>query len=254
MIDIGNASETLLAALIATIEACGATWSDPTISLVLRDLARHPEGVIIDALERCRRELRFKLTLADIIDRIDDGRPAPDEAWAQVSAALDERRTVVATDEALEALREVRHLAGDDNAVRMGFRAAYQRIVLRNKAEGIAPQWVPSLGHDPEQREAALREAADKGRLDPKQVPRLLGAATDPLMLPAAEEEKEARRPLVLTSPEGQQKISDLLAQLGGGLRLERQRQAAREPKYDWKAEEQRLQDRQDTTGVRRAS
>jgi hypothetical protein len=167
MLNLGNVSEHLIAELAATIQATGTQWSEVTIQVVLRDLGRYPEEQVIHALSRCRVELKFKLTVGDIIERIDDGRPAADEAWAHVSRALDERVSVVATDEALQALGEVRHLA-DETAARMAFRAAYQRIVLRHKADGVPPQWVPSLGHDPKGRARAVAEATERGRLLPE--------------------------------------------------------------------------------------
>lgn len=233
-IDLGGASDAVGLALLVTVELCGAQWTEASVSIALRDLAKYPEPLVIAALERCRTELKFKLTLGDIIERIDDGRPAPDEAWAQVSAGLDERATVVATDEALEALGEVRGLAGDHNAVRMAFREAYKRITLRNKASGRFPQWVPSLGHDPEGREVALRAAAAAGRIEASAVVGLLGAATPSLALPPRSEEDMMQ--------EGRERITAIMAQLGDGLRADRQRQRDREPKYDWRQQEERLQ------------
>lgn len=234
MVDLGTASDQLVMALGVTVEVCGAQWSDAAMSIALRDLAKFPEELVIAALDRCRTELKYKLTLGDIIERIDDGRPAPDEAWAQVSAGLDERATVVATDEALEALGEVRGLVGDHNAVRMAFREAYKRITLRNKSAGLLPRWVPSLGHDPEGREVALRAAAAAGRIDGASVAGLLGAATPALALPPRSEEDIMQ--------EGRERVAGILAQLGGVLRADRQKQREREGRIDWAAEEERLQ------------
>lgn len=232
--DFSRFSGALQMALGATLQATQTVWQQATIYIALQDLSRYPEQAVLAALERCRLELRFPMRTGDIVERIDDGRPAADEAWAQVSAGLDERATVVATDEALEALGEVRHLADDPNAARMGFRAAYQRITQERKAAGIAPKWIPSLGHDPEGREPALREAADKGRIEHSQIIGLLGAATTSLALPPRSEEDRMR--------EGRERAGALLAQLVGSLKADRRQQRAREPRIDWQAEEERLQ------------
>lgn len=243
MVDLGGVSDAVALELTATVEVCGAQWTQAAVSLALRDLAKHPEERVIAALARCRAELKYKLTLGDIVERIDDGRPAADEAWAQVSGGLDERATIVATDEALEALGEVRHLASDHNAVRMAFREAYKRIVTRNKGAGVSPSWVPSLGQDPEQRERALREACDRQRLTPRKVAYLLGlppprddddADTKKKELPARSAESY--------NEEGRERVAGILAQLGDGLRADRQAQRSREPKYDWREQEERLQ------------
>ena len=69
MLDIGNASEQLAANLAATIQATGAQWTEPTIAIVLQDLTRYPEEQVIYALARCRVELKFRLTVGDIIER-----------------------------------------------------------------------------------------------------------------------------------------------------------------------------------------
>lgn len=265
------ASKELRAELGLTVNLIGANWGPEMIPMVLKDLAIYPELLVIAALQRCRRELKFKLTPSDIIERIDDGRPAPDEAWAQVSAGLDERATVVATDEALEALAEVRGLAGDHNAVRMGFREVYKRIALRNKAAGIFTKWVPSLGHDPEQREVALRAAAAAGRLDLSSIVGLL-RSPDPIpeaqkFLPghaAADNETPFMRHVktcqrcqkedvgceageLLPTPDerqdfGLRRVTWILFRLGQGLRADRRQQRDREPRFDWAAEDERLQ------------
>jgi hypothetical protein len=228
VVDLAGVSDELALELTATVEVCGAQWTKAAVSLALRDLAKYPEPAVIAALARCRGELKYKLTLGDIVERIDDGRPAPDEAWAHVSAGLDERATVVATDEALEALGEVRHLAGDHNAVRMAFREAYKRIVVRNKAAGALPSWVPSLGQDPEQRVRVLEEAADRMRLSPQKVAFLLGLPAPSYNVPRPQKALPARS-TESYNEEGRERVAGILANLGQGLAADREKQRKRE-------------------------
>ena len=182
-----EASDQLVVAMAITIEVCGTKWTKETMSAVLTDLvARFSESAIHDALSRCRYELKGALTLADIVERIDDGRPGPDEAWAQVGA-LDEQRSLVATEEAMEAWGEVRGLLeSDETGARMAFRDAYRRIVARNRTEGVPVKWIASLGHDKAGHEGALREAADQGRLEGRHAAMIAGhASNDPKALRA---------------------------------------------------------------------
>lgn len=112
---------------------------------------------------------KFAPTPADVIAQIDaarsDGRPGAEEAWAMVP--LSEAQTVVWTNEMAEAFGIASPLlqAGDKIAARMAFREAYERIVDQAKRAGRRPVWVPSLGHDLQQRKQALTAAVQKGLL-----------------------------------------------------------------------------------------
>lgn len=94
-----------------------------------------------------------------------DGRPTADEAWAIVPKS--EGPSVVWNDEIAEAAGIAMDLLdeGDQVAARMAFKAAYERIVERNRAEGLPVKWWLSRGHDRQDDERAVREAMDKGRL-----------------------------------------------------------------------------------------
>ena len=128
-------------------------------------LMAYPEDATLRALRRCAEEVKGRLCLADIIERITalDGRPSADEAWAQVGPATEED-TIITTEEALAAWAEVRHL-GDETAARFAFRAAYQRIVGEHRAAGVPPRPHVSLGRDLARRKAVLARAVQAGRL-----------------------------------------------------------------------------------------
>lgn len=159
------ASEALIKLLVATAEVMGAELSLDAARLMCEDLGQHPEPQVFAALARCRRELRGRFTLAEVLARIDDGRPSTEEAWAMVPR--DEYATAVLTEEIAEAMGIAQPLLveGDPIAARMAFKDAYARIVARNKQLGIGPAWFPSLGWDKAGRAPVLAEAVRLGRL-----------------------------------------------------------------------------------------
>lgn len=188
-----QAPDPIALEILATAEVCGVVWTEPAARLIRNELREYAPEQVSKALRRCRREVTGRLTLAAILDRIDDGRPTPDEAWAQAGTS-DESRTIVTTDEALEALGEVRALLeSDEVAARMAFRDAYKRIVAQSKESGRIPVWVPSLGTNPAGRAAPVLRAVEQGRLTPKQAEQAIGAlparAAAP-MLPAGPAQK----------------------------------------------------------------
>lgn len=168
-------SEKLVQAIAVTAELSGTQLS-PTAARVFADnLAHYPEAQVLAALDNCRRELRGRLTLAEVILRLDDGRPGPDEAWAMVMHALaDERITIVWTEEMAVASGPARAIIDDPVAARMAFLASYRRLVqaARDKAQPVI--WTPCLGWDLAGRDGPLLEAASLGRLTPTHVQALL--------------------------------------------------------------------------------
>lgn len=135
------------------------------------ELERYPETAAIEAMRRCRRVLNGRLTLAAIIEHIDnlDGRPGPDEAWAML--AHDERATCVWTEEMQAAFRASAPLLfeGDRIAARMAFKEAYEREVGKARSEQRPVAWSVSLGWDKAGREGPIREAVERGLLSPQE-------------------------------------------------------------------------------------
>lgn len=168
------ASSALLQAIAVCAELTRTQLSEAAARVLADDLSRYPERQVLHALSRCRRELRSGLTLADILARLDDGRPGPEEAWAMMPR--DESQSVVWTDEMAQAWGVARPLIdeGDTIAGRMAFLEHYRGLVQTARDRGLPPHWTPSLGHDPAGREAVLVEAAEKGRLLPSHVAGLL--------------------------------------------------------------------------------
>lgn len=143
-------------------------------------LVNYDFKLVTDAFNHHLRNSKFSPKPADIIENINamhsDGRPSDDEAWAMIPH--DESKSVVMSDEMAEAMAIAKPLidAVDYIAARMAFKQAYKRIVDANKMKGIAPKWSPSLGHSPEGREQALKEAVRLGRIAESHAAALLPA------------------------------------------------------------------------------
>lgn len=158
-------STDLIKAVAVTAELCGRTFSEGAARVFLDDLSGFPEHQVLVALKRCRREVRGVLTVQDVVSRLDDGRPGPEEAWAMIPK--DERGSVVWTAEMADAMGVAMPLLleGDAVAARVAFRERYVRVVADARDAGRQVDWTLSEGHDRRGVEHVVREAVDKGRL-----------------------------------------------------------------------------------------
>lgn len=188
-------SKAVLQALAVTAELTNTQLSAGAARVLANDLAGYPEGQVLGALDRCRKELRGKLTLADILSRLDDGRPGPEEAWATVSPALaDERVTIVWTEEMALASAPARAIVDDPVAARMAFLECYRRMVQQARDDKQPVLWTPSLGYDARGREGPLLEAVRRGRLGAVHVAGLLPHRNEPAPEIAALLKSEPKR------------------------------------------------------------
>lgn len=169
----------VLQAIAVTAELCGTNLSEPAARLLLQDLSKFDERAVLTALSKCRRELKGRLTLAEVITRIDDGRPGPEEAWALLPR--DEESSVVWTQEMVDAWAICRSMMQEGEMVpaRMAFKEAYLRLVAEARDAGVKVRWIPSLGHDKADREAVVRRAVELGRLTNEHAKALLPAPAD---------------------------------------------------------------------------
>lgn len=158
-------SSDLIKAVAVTAELCGRTFTQAAASAFLEDLAEYPEAQVLKALSRCRKEVRGILTLSDVINRLEDGRPGVEEAWAMVPR--DERITGLWTEEMAQAWHIARaHIrCGEDVAARMSFKEAYVRLLGDARASGRKVVWSVTLGHDVDGRLPVLNEAVRVGRI-----------------------------------------------------------------------------------------
>lgn len=156
----------LLQALIVTAEVTGTDLSEGAARVMMQDLMRYDGEQVVAALSRCRKECKGKLTLFEIISRIDDGRPQPNEAWAIVQPIFgDESISCVWTTEMAQAYDVARNIEDDNVARRIAFLEAYNANVQKARDAGIPVKWDKCLGWDNAGRDSVLLDAIAKGRL-----------------------------------------------------------------------------------------
>lgn len=153
----------LAAAICATAEAMGQEMNPGTAAMMAEDLCSYPVPVVKAALKACRFEVKGKLAMADILQRVQvaDGRPGKDEAWSIALCGHDESETVVLTAEIQQAMTAAAPILrlGDKVGARMAFMSAYERLVIQARAEAVPVSWSVSLGHDPVRRVTAIESA-----------------------------------------------------------------------------------------------
>lgn len=175
------AGHGLVDAISLTAEVCGQSLSSAAAEILAEDLGDFSETAVLAALARCRMELQGPLKVADILARIDDGRPEAEEAWAMMPES--ELASVVWTDEMALAWGIALPLLniGDYGGARAAFRESYTTAVLRARVLRKPVHWMPSLGSDVAARERVLLDAVRKGRLSAAHAEQLLprGSASD---------------------------------------------------------------------------
>ncbi|MFM0263301.1 hypothetical protein [Paraburkholderia sediminicola] len=162
------------AEFVQLLNLCYATLLKPLppvegLQLWLTVLEPYSIEQVRAALSQHMRESKFPPVPADVVTRMpkqSDDRPDANEAWAIALRGRDERDTVVWTQECAEAFSIAASVLDDDETgARMAFKAAYERLVERARADGRPVQWIASLGHDAAQREVVVIEAVRVGRL-----------------------------------------------------------------------------------------
>lgn len=159
-------SAELIQAIAATAELCGASLSEAAAKMLVRDLSEYPEAAVMQALTKVRRSGK-RFSLGAIIEEIDaqDGRPGAAAAWAMIPRG--ESETVVWTEEMAKAWGVAAPLlaAGDRFGASRAFAEEYERLCEKARERGEPVRWTVSMGGDPHGREAAIRDAVEKGRL-----------------------------------------------------------------------------------------
>lgn len=156
---------TLTEAVRGTYAVIGQTVTDIQLAMIVSDLSEYHPDAVLQALTRCRRELKH-MTLADIIDRIPGGHPGAEEAWALIAKSLDDEQVSIAwTDEMALAMGVARGLADDPVAARMAFKESYLKIVNEARMKHKPPRWMPSYGWEKTGREAADMEVTRRNLL-----------------------------------------------------------------------------------------
>ena len=198
-------------ALTVCCELTGTDLSARAKAAMIEDLLAYDTGTVLAALNRCRRELTGRLTLAAILQRLDTGLPSADEAFGLLAEGWrNESLTVVVPEIAMQAagmgafgLFQV----GDKTGARMAFREAYVRLA----ADVREARWTVSAGSDREQRTRAVTEAVKAGRLTAQRAAAYLPAE-------AAEERLQLAGQKLLPHEReaGRRQVAGILAMLAG--------------------------------------
>lgn len=148
-----------------TAELTGTNISDGALRVLALELAQYDRAQVLGALKACRRELKGRMTIAAILERLDDGRPGPEEAWSMIPQQ--ESQTTVWTAEMAQAFGVALRLIddGDHVAARMAFKETYIRMVQQARDQRKPVHWMVSLGHDPGGRSGPIAAALEAGRL-----------------------------------------------------------------------------------------
>lgn len=167
----------ILEALTVAAELTGTDLSDTAKAAMTEDLAGYELQSVLDALNRCRRECKFRLTLADILERLDSGLPSADEVFGLlVEVYRDDALTAVVPEIALLAMGQGASgllATGDKTGARMAFKSAYENFAGKlDLTAGV--KWSVSRGHDRKQAETAIMEAVRRGRLSKEAAANLL--------------------------------------------------------------------------------
>ena len=160
--------EKIMQAIAVTAELTGTQLSGDAMYVMGEDLLAYPLDKVLIALERCRRELKGRLTQAAILERIDDGWQSAEEAFNTLVAGWEsEHLSILTTHTAMHAAESASALfnAGDKYRAGLAFKTAYERIVSEKKAKGIQPDWYVSAGLDKEQLAQLVTEAAATGKI-----------------------------------------------------------------------------------------
>lgn len=158
-----------LLAVMAKMMPGGERIDETSADYLISILEEYDSKKVLDSLQRCFKELKFFPTVSEIIDRIDDGRPGTEEAWAL--APKDDLSAAYLNDEIIFAWKVANDLLlGGGNMVgaRMAFKEIYEKKVKENRSKGIHPKWWLSRasGNGSELiNEAAMRDAVELGRI-----------------------------------------------------------------------------------------
>lgn len=218
-------SDEILKAIAVTAEITQTEFSKHALMAMVQELSVYPEIEVLSALRKCYREVKSRLTLADIIERIEtsDGRPKADEAWTIAMQANDERSTVVWTKEMQQAFDQARPSLEMNDAIgaRMSFKDTYNRLVLEARANKSKAQWIASLGWDPEQRQSSLEKAVSQGKLPASVVAGLLPPPDNKRLTNAVVQLASVNGKLISNKPmdkeAARKKMAEIKAMLQGG-------------------------------------
>ena len=183
-------------ALMVAYEVMGKQMTDAGAMMILNALKGFEFNAVMRAIHRTVSEAKF-ITPAEIISRVDDGRPDPEKAWAQVcNYDPDETYSECITEEQSFARGACWHLLidGDNVAARMAFKEEYIKLCAENRAQGLPVKHVFHFGMNKENRLDVVKQALLQGKVTQKQaLAHLPERKHEILSLPAPQSEDGAK-------------------------------------------------------------
>lgn len=163
--DFDNFSELLT----TTAEMYNKTFKPTQTAIYFNVLSKFPIEAVRMAFNAHLQDSergRFMPLPADLIGHLEkmrfDDRPSAEEAWSTAVQSIDERVTVVWTEETSQAwyaaANELMAIGDKFNASR-GFIAKYNDLVSLARLQGKPVVWLVAQGYDKDLREQAIRDA-----------------------------------------------------------------------------------------------
>jgi hypothetical protein len=172
------ADQEILKALAVAAELCGTTLSVEAAKVFAMKLEAFPKGSVLQAIDRAMEECKGRLTLADVISRIDDGRPSADEAWGLIPKS--EHDSAVCTREMMRAMSGIADMIENDPIPgRLAFKAAYERELREARSGNLPIEWQITLGWSQGGRSGPVMDALAKGRITHQQAVAAIGHLPD---------------------------------------------------------------------------
>lgn len=178
--DFDNFSELLT----TTAEMYNKTFKPTQTAIYFNVLSKFPIEAVRMAFNAHLQDSergRFMPLPADLIGHLEkmrfDDRPSAEEAWSTAVQSIDERVTVVWTEETSQAwyaaAKELMAIGDKFNASR-GFIAKYNDLVSLARLQGKPVVWLVAQGYDKDLREQAVRDAHKAKKITTEQAKILL--------------------------------------------------------------------------------
>ena len=165
MITSESKRDEIMTMFATTAGALNKTFSDDQLALISGSIFKYDFEQVKSALERVLVECKF-FSLAEVIERIEDGRVSPEAAWALMPVT--ESQSVCWTEEMRQAFYDCYPLLDDGKNIpaRMAFIESYKKRLAVARVEGGQSVYSVSLGSDQQDRIRVLTEAVGTGKIE----------------------------------------------------------------------------------------
>jgi hypothetical protein len=170
-----NSADWLLKEIVGLAEAFGEGLTAERQVIYATALADIPKDQLRRAVRAAINQLKWFPKVAELrelagalLNASNDGRPAPEEAWARMPKGRRmEENSIVWCEEERIAYAACRSLLldGDRIAARMAFKETYEHEVAEARAQNRPVRWSVSVGFDVEHRLLTLAAGVQEKRI-----------------------------------------------------------------------------------------